>query len=566
MRSGAGTSYSVVGTVSIGNPGMVIGGPTYNNGYHWWRINYPIQGITGWCAQDWLTLYNARDEADYSTGYVEVDGMGNLNTRIIAGVDQAILGSYPEGTVGEVVGGPVHLDAYVWWRIAWPNNITGWSVQRYLSETTEPVQDTVRPVITINGSASVTVAYGAPYNDAGATAYDDVDGNITGNIVVTGYNITTTNPGTYYVHYNVEDSAGNNAYQKTRTVMVQEDEAPPAVTEHVIYADGFTSPWQNAWVENGPVVFESGTIKHEGTSSLGIGYSAAWSVVYLKHGSLDTTGYKTLSFAIYGPAGGGQNPIIWFSDANGVVQGSNLVLTDYVPGNVLMANTWHLVSIPLSDFGVENSVVDGIRIMSPTAPVGIYIDSFRLTATEETTYEDPLPTGEVSSILFGNTFGNGWSSGTNGATITRSVGHMDVSFDTTPRSLTFSSDGFDTSGYNTLSFYIKNSSANEQLYVHLHDANGTALLSGRVHVPQYSSGGALYTYLWQEVHIPLSDLSGVNRVITGVTFSTESTTVLSLDEVKFGSFFVSESGSCVCVEVPTTVEALQAPRDFRLDQ
>ena len=562
VRSGAGTSYSVVGTVPIGAPGEVLGGPTYNNGYHWWRIYYPVQGITGWCAQDWLALYNERDEADYSTGYVEVIGIGNLNTRIIAGVDQTILESYPEGTVGEVVGGPVHLDAYVWWRIAWPDGITGWSVQRYLSETTEPPQqDTVRPVITLNGSTSVTVAYGAVYSDAGATAYDNVDGNITGNMVTTGAGITTTNPGTYYVYYNVEDSAGNNAYQKTRTVVVQESGVPPVPIEQVIYADGFSSPWQNVVVENGAVVFESDIIKYEGASGLGISYSSAWKVAYFKHGSCNTTGFKTLAFSIYGPAGGGQNPIIWFSDANGVVQGSNLTVTDYVPGNVLLANTWHQVYIPLTDFGVENSVIDGIRIMSPTAPVGLYLDAFRLTSAEGTTYIGPTPTGDVSSTLFGNVLGSGWSTDANGATIALSTGHLDVSFSTSPRSLTFRSSGFDTTGDNTLSFYIKSSDANEQLYVHLHDANGTAVLSGRVHAPLYSPGEILYPGLWVEVHVPLADLDGDNRVITGVTFVHDDATIISLDEIRFSSFSENDTGGCVEVpEVPSST--VPAPTGF----
>ncbi|MDL5503049.1 MAG: DUF5011 domain-containing protein, partial [Candidatus Methanoperedens sp.] len=80
-------------------------------------------------------------------------------------------------------------------------------------------KDTVAPVITVLGSNPVTVEAGSSYTDAGATASDDVDGNITSSII-------TVNPvnaavvGTYTVTYNVKDSSNNNADQKTRTVNV----------------------------------------------------------------------------------------------------------------------------------------------------------------------------------------------------------------------------------------------------------------------------------------------------------------------------------------------------------
>ena len=79
--------------------------------------------------------------------------------------------------------------------------------------------DNVPPVITVVGSNPASLTVGTAYTDAGATAVDDIDGDITDNIV-------TVNPvdkdvvGTYTVTYNVSDSSGNNAVQKTRTVNI----------------------------------------------------------------------------------------------------------------------------------------------------------------------------------------------------------------------------------------------------------------------------------------------------------------------------------------------------------
>ena len=77
----------------------------------------------------------------------------------------------------------------------------------------------VVPVITMTGSDS-TITVGDVYTDAGATASDDEEGDITANIIVVGA-VDTTTAGTYTVTYNVSDGALNAATQVTRTVNVE---------------------------------------------------------------------------------------------------------------------------------------------------------------------------------------------------------------------------------------------------------------------------------------------------------------------------------------------------------
>ena len=94
---------------------------------------------------------------------------------------------------------------------------------------TVTVTDTEKPVITLNGPADLTVAQGSTYTDAGATASDNVDGNITTGIVP----VSTANTaivGTYTVSYNVSDSAHNAAIEVIRTVHVTDQTAPTAPT------------------------------------------------------------------------------------------------------------------------------------------------------------------------------------------------------------------------------------------------------------------------------------------------------------------------------------------------
>jgi|GEM_PF-5658716 len=82
--------------------------------------------------------------------------------------------------------------------------------------------DSVPPVITLLGNATVTINVDDTYIDAGATALDNVDGNITVNIVTVNQ-VDTSTEGIYAVTYNVTDAAGNAAVQISRTVTVDSD-------------------------------------------------------------------------------------------------------------------------------------------------------------------------------------------------------------------------------------------------------------------------------------------------------------------------------------------------------
>lgn len=83
--------------------------------------------------------------------------------------------------------------------------------------------DTDGPVITLLGDAAVSIEIGEDYTDAGATANDNVDGDVTADIVVTG-EVNTIKPGEYTLAYNVSDAAGNAATEVTRTVTVTFDD------------------------------------------------------------------------------------------------------------------------------------------------------------------------------------------------------------------------------------------------------------------------------------------------------------------------------------------------------
>lgn len=80
--------------------------------------------------------------------------------------------------------------------------------------------DSTPPVISLNGDAVVDLTVNDSFVDPGATANDDTDGDISGNIVVAGDVVDTSVAGTYVITYNVSDAAANAAAEVTRTVNV----------------------------------------------------------------------------------------------------------------------------------------------------------------------------------------------------------------------------------------------------------------------------------------------------------------------------------------------------------
>ena len=127
-----------------------------------------------------------------------------------------------------------------------------------LAEVSFNVTDNTAPVITLKGEQSVTVKVGENYEDAGATAHDDVDGDITQSIEITGLIITAA-PGVYTLTFKVKDKSGNAAVSVVRTIKVVEL-GPPMLTIA-----------RNA---NGTV-----TVTFDGKLQTAVGVNAPWQAV-----------------------------------------------------------------------------------------------------------------------------------------------------------------------------------------------------------------------------------------------------------------------------------------------
>lgn len=103
--------------------------------------------------------------------------------------------------------------------------------------------DITAPNLKLNGNDSIAINQCEAYADMGATAVDNVNGDMTSKITVT---VTPPyiehKPGTFLWKYSVKDSAGNLS-EKNRVLTVAKDTTPPEIilfSPDTLYADVFT--------------------------------------------------------------------------------------------------------------------------------------------------------------------------------------------------------------------------------------------------------------------------------------------------------------------------------------
>lgn len=89
----------------------------------------------------------------------------------------------------------------------------------------KPPPDVTAPVITLNGPALINLWQGEEYEELGATAFDDTDGEL--DVSISGQ-VTPNTAATYTVTYQATDKAGNSS-SLSRTVEVVADETAPTL-------------------------------------------------------------------------------------------------------------------------------------------------------------------------------------------------------------------------------------------------------------------------------------------------------------------------------------------------
>lgn len=98
------------------------------------------------------------------------------------------------------------------------------------------IRDVVPPAIALKGYTTVYVTVGSSFKDPGCTASDDVDGDLSSAVKVSG-SVNTSVAGTYTLTYSVSDGGGNRA-EVQRTVKVYTYEPNQNNRVYLTFDDG----------------------------------------------------------------------------------------------------------------------------------------------------------------------------------------------------------------------------------------------------------------------------------------------------------------------------------------
>jgi len=143
--------------------------------------------------------------------------------------------------------------------------------------------DVILPAITLTGSSTIELTIGNTFTDPGATATDNIDGDLTSSIITSG-TVDTSSTGSYTISYSISDATGNSA-SVTRTVVVNKDTTAPMITltgSSTVYLGSgitFTDPGATATDNiDGDLtssIITSGTIDYSKTGTYSITYSVS---------------------------------------------------------------------------------------------------------------------------------------------------------------------------------------------------------------------------------------------------------------------------------------------------
>ncbi|WP_296385131.1 immunoglobulin-like domain-containing protein [Winogradskyella sp.] len=154
--------------------------------------------------------------------------VGDIYTELGATATDNIDGDITGNIV--VAGDVVNVSAAGVYQVTYNVSDVAGNAATEVVRTVTVTADTTAPVITLTGASTINFEQGDSYADQGATATDNIDGNLTSSIVVGGDTVNTNIVGSYVITYNVSDNAGNAAVEVTRTVNVNQDTTIPVIT------------------------------------------------------------------------------------------------------------------------------------------------------------------------------------------------------------------------------------------------------------------------------------------------------------------------------------------------
>ena len=118
------------------------------------------------------------------------------------------------------------------------------------------VKDNIAPTIDLKGEDTIKLFVGDKYEEKGASANDNIDGDLTSNIEIIG-SVDTSKPENYEIEYKIKDSAGNQATAKRKVIVSEKKKIAttssksglPVLMYHFFYDKNVSSGKDNNYME-----------------------------------------------------------------------------------------------------------------------------------------------------------------------------------------------------------------------------------------------------------------------------------------------------------------------------
>lgn len=143
-----------------------------------------------------------------------------------------------------------------------------------------------KPVISLVGTSTVNVEKGGTYVEAGFTATDPTEGNLTSLVTAVGM-VNTSVAGTYFITYDVKDSTGNAADSVIRTIKVFDSEGLAVAFEPNGNTKYLSKHSTNVIVTDNVAVNPS-SLKYQWTKSTTAPTEASFSTTFTNNSSIST--------------------------------------------------------------------------------------------------------------------------------------------------------------------------------------------------------------------------------------------------------------------------------------
>ncbi len=144
-------------------------------------------------------------------------------------------------------------------------------------------------------------------------------------------------------------------------------------TAYTIFGDSTT--WSD-WSWGSTRDFNETSVVYAGTKSLEVIYTSAWGGLHLRHATGVNTATSThLEFAVRSSSANPTVEIDAYGPSDTLL--GDVLLSSYLPGGTMSANTWYQVAIPLADLSAANTYFTGFVAMRSTTGT-LYFDDIKL--------------------------------------------------------------------------------------------------------------------------------------------------------------------------------------------